>query len=63
MNIFNILKAIIIVSFFVLLAGKYFDLFTNFKITESLSLFDVRHILVGIYIVVRIIEYFVTKKR
>ena len=63
MNIFNVLKAIIIVSFFVLLAGKYFDLFTNYKITESLSLFDVRHILVGIYIVVRIIEFFVPKKR
>lgn len=63
MRIFNILKTVLIVLFFVLLAGKYFDLFENYQLTDTLTLLDMRHVLVALYILVRIIEYFTLKKK
>ncbi|SHG95215.1 hypothetical protein SAMN05444148_1344 [Winogradskyella jejuensis] len=62
MKILEVTKGIIIILFFVLLAGVYLKLFKNRMITESITLFDLRHVLVGIYVVIKLIEYGIKKR-
>ncbi|WP_132705545.1 hypothetical protein [Winogradskyella wandonensis] len=62
MKILEVTKGIIIILFFVLLAGAYLKLFDNRQITKNLTLFDLRHVLVGIYILIKLIEYGIKKR-
>lgn len=51
------IKTILLIIFIALLACKYFDLIPNYHIFKNLYLFDLRHLIVLIYILININQY------
>lgn len=45
-------KIVLVLIFFVLLAGRYLNLFPDYDITEKVSLFELRHAIVLIYFLI-----------
>jgi hypothetical protein len=58
----RVLKVVMILLFFVLVAGDYFSLFEDQQLTEGITLFETRHYLVFAYILIRVYEYLKIKK-
>ncbi|MBT8245598.1 hypothetical protein [Winogradskyella sp.] len=63
MKIIQVIKGITIILFFVILAGAYLKLFKNYQIIEGFTLYNIRYVLGGIYILIRIVEYIIKKKK
>lgn len=62
MKLLEIVKGVIIILFLILVLGKYFNWFENYQLTDSLTLFDTRHWLVFLYVLIRVGEYVNRKK-
>jgi len=50
-------KSILVIGFLILICGKYFNLFDDYSFTESFSLYDLRYLLLAIYVILSIKEY------
>lgn len=62
MKLFEILKAIIIGLFLILVAGKYFSFIDNYPITSNFYLYDITYVFLILYIIVRIAEFISNRK-
>jgi len=56
------LKIICLFGFLALVAAKYFNLFSDFNISGSFSLFDVRYIFLVVYFLISLYEFIQRKK-
>ena len=63
LKVLDIIKGVIIVLFFVLLAGKHLNLFDNYQISDSFGIFELRHYLVLLYILIRVGKYINKKQK
>jgi len=57
MSFVKIAQIVLIGGFFILLAGKYFNLFPDYKLTSTFSLYQIRHIIIGLYVLLKIYDY------
>lgn len=62
MKLLEIVKGVIIILFLILVLGKYFYWFENYQLTDTITLFDTRHWLVILYVLIRVWEYVNRKK-
>jgi hypothetical protein len=62
LKLLEIVKGIIIILFLILVLGKYFNWFENYQLTDTITLFDTRHWLVILYVLIRVWEYVNRKK-
>ncbi len=50
-------QILLIICFFTLLAGKHLNLFPDYQLTENFSLYRVIHLIIGLYILLKIYDY------
>jgi len=62
LKLLEIVKGVIIILFLILVLGKYFYWFENYQLTDTITLFDTRHWLVILYVLIRVWEYVNRKK-
>ena len=53
----KIAQMILIISFLILLSGKYFNLFPDYQLIGNFSLYKVRYIIMGLYVILKIYDY------
>lgn len=57
MSFVKIAQIVLIISFLILLLGKHLSLFPDYILLKSFSLYQIRYIVMGLYVILKIYEY------